>query len=276
MSELRVRGNDGGSASTPCAVSFADGDTPGIEPGNGVRTLSHVDPRSEAVRDEIRRFVVLRQNPVTRPYYAICDLDDTLTGIRIGEKVVPNGQAYTQVLSTFYYRMEVFGFPREEVETLQKEIDIALCQQFGFTDKKRFGHSLAETYKAMCERKNKEFDDYTYETFCTLGMTVFNFPFSPLDGALPVLETLFNRFQVIIVTKGEEQQQLKKVVDAGLIPFVDQVITVGHKDDQDWKRLLGTLGIPFSVRRNSWAIGNSMKSDVNPPLRQGFNAIHID
>lgn len=209
----------------------------------------------------------------TRTNYLLIDLDDTLGGVEIDGVVHGTSQAYNAVLTEFAEFMASLGFdPRRALET-QQALDSNLCTRYGFSDKGRFPQSLRYAYAHLA---GESADARQAEEAERLGWKVFEFPYRSLPGAISTLAALSKEYKIAIVTKGNEEEQRKKVFEMGLFPYADQVIVMGHKSVEEWEeKVVQALRLDMPKRLRSWAIGDSVKSDINPPLELGINAIHI-
>lgn len=198
------------------------------------------------------------------------DYDDTLGGVRFPDGTIhPGAEAYSDTIRRFLAYMECSGFNREAAQKQQHDIDLILAQQHGFSNKTRFACSMVQAYEALggADKAHKD-------AIFSIGMSVFtDYPYVPLEGALEALYLTRDFFRHVVVTKGEVVEQEKKLQQSGIIHFVDDVFVVGKKDAADWEAVLGSLNLPEA--KDVWAIGNSVKADVNPLLALGYNGIHI-
>ena len=207
--------------------------------------------------------------------WLIFDFDDTLGGILHEGQVRGNEVAYWIAIDNFVEFMKELGFDPEKAKSLQQEIDQHLCTIHGFSWKPRFAESMVRTYKTLASRAKKPTTLITENTVHNIGMSVFEYRYMPLPGALFTLNALYPHYRISVVTKGEVEEQTHKVVSSGVSKFVDDITAVGYKNIEDWITATDKLGIGMEERPSVWAIGNSPKSDVNVPLRMGMNAIHV-
>lgn len=211
---------------------------------------------------------------------AIWDLDDTLTGCVFGDssEVRLMHEVYKWVIDRFADRMVELGFERQEALDRHETIDCALCQIYGFDDLGRFPRSLASAYESLMEDMEKDASEEEMAALENLGYEVFTeVSYAPLPGARHVLEAASQSFFIAVVTRGQKKEQTKKMVDAGIMRYVDKYYTVGHKNEQEWSEILSDLRIASDGAYSPhWAIGNSVKQDINMPLAFGLNAIHVN
>jgi putative hydrolase of the HAD superfamily len=208
-----------------------------------------------------------------RTRWALFDLDDTLGGVEIEGEVLGTSSAFFYVIDKFADRMRELGFDGDIARDTLNDIDVALCKKEGFGSKDRFARAMGSAYVHM---SGATFQQKVMDEVTKLGMQVFKFPYRPLPGAIDVLAEVSKTFKVAIVTKGEDGEQRKKVFDMGLWPYADQVIPLPHKNKEEWMMVLHSLRILTpEQKREAWAVGNSVKSDLNPLLEEGINGLHL-
>ncbi len=93
-----------------------------------------------------------------------------------------------------------------------------------------------------------------------------------LPDVAETLAELASRHRLLVVTKGDEQEQLRKVERSGLEGYFDQVEVLPEKSEEAYRTLAMQQG--FNCE-STWMIGNSPKSDINPALAAGLNAVFI-
>lgn len=208
------------------------------------------------------------------------DYDDTLGGVRFPDgSIRPGAAAYFDCIDRFASYIDQVGLSGKRAKELQHDIDLELAKKYGFNDKTRFAQSFQKAYMALADEGPWIASQHVLEQSYQIGMSVFtDYPYAPLEGALDVLSKTNRVYRPIIVTKGEHGEQMKKLEQSGVLSFVDasDVFVVSKKNDDDWNHVLSTIGITDTVQaRESWAVGNSIKADVNPLVVRGFNGIHI-
>jgi putative hydrolase of the HAD superfamily len=93
-----------------------------------------------------------------------------------------------------------------------------------------------------------------------------------LPGVADTLADLSSRHRILLVTKGNPDEQQDKLQRSGLAPFFSEVEVLPEKHD-DAYRSLSTKHCCDAA--TTWMIGNSPKSDINPALAAGLHAIFI-
>jgi putative hydrolase of the HAD superfamily len=74
------------------------------------------------------------------------------------------------------------------------------------------------------------------------------------------------------VTKGDHEEQTNKLARSGLRDYFSAVEVLAEKNPAAYRTLIESHSLE---PRFTWMIGNSPKSDVNPSLIVGLNAVFI-
>ncbi|WP_371478353.1 HAD family hydrolase [Kitasatospora sp. NBC_00315] len=93
-----------------------------------------------------------------------------------------------------------------------------------------------------------------------------------VPGAADTLARLGVRHRLLLLTKGDAEEQRRKIDASGLAPYFQALEIVPEKDDAAYRRLITAYGLDPA---ESWMIGNSPKSDILPARRAGMNAVFI-
>src|SRR3984893_7050381 len=88
-------------------------------------------------------------------------------------------------------------------------------------------------------------------------------PMQLRPGVEPTLADLASRHDLTLFTKGEQDEQSLKVERSGLAGLFDRVGGTPAKDVPAYHGLVAENGFDPAA---SWMVGNSPKSDINPPL----------
>ena len=97
-------------------------------------------------------------------------------------------------------------------------------------------------------------------------------PMEMIAGVPETLEYLAARHDLTLFTKGHAEEQKLKIDRSGLGRFFGHAAIVKEKDAAAYRRLVEERQLrPAST----WMIGNSPKSDINPAMEAGLNAVFI-
>jgi putative hydrolase of the HAD superfamily len=93
-----------------------------------------------------------------------------------------------------------------------------------------------------------------------------------LTEVAATLRTLAGRHRVVLLTKGDSDDQWGKVARSGLRRLLHQVDVVPEKDLDAYRDVLRRHG---ADPERSWMVGNSPKSDIVPALAAGLGAVFV-
>ena len=168
------------------------------------------------------------------------------------------------------------GFEPDACERVHHhEVDPSMLLRFGLGPG-RLVHSFPETYRRLCAAVGRAPEDATVDELIALARGVAGTP-PLLEGALSALERLAESLPTVVYTQsGEPDYQLECLRDAGVLDIVGAE-RVRVTDVKTGARLRETLDeLSVSSPSAAWMIGNSIRSDVNPALEIGANAILIE
>jgi len=192
----------------------------------------------------------------------IFDLDDTL---------IKTSQLYNQARKEFSLLMEKSGFKKEEALAKLDEIDIKNIRQHGFA-KERYPHSLGKTYEYFSQKNGKEINAELKKKIEEVGWQVFKQIPELVDGVYRVLDILSAKYFLILATLGDPQVQEKKVQLCGLKKYFSEIYVLKHKNVEEYQNILKEHNLN---KKETWIVGNSVRSDLNPGIKLGVNCILI-
>ena len=132
-----------------------------------------------------------------------------------------------------------------------------------------FTKSLVETYRRVAETEVTEADVQQVRQF---GERILQQPLQLLEGVKETLDYLFPRHDLMLLTKGAVEEQKLKVERSGIEQYFSRVTIVEEKDVATYQELVEELQVELTL---TWMIGNSPRSDINPALAVGLNAVYI-
>ncbi|RCX23570.1 putative hydrolase of the HAD superfamily [Fontibacillus phaseoli] len=198
----------------------------------------------------------------------IFDLDDTLVHCNI---------YFDQILEKFADLLaEWLGEYRvtsAEIRNKQIEIDVAGVQKIGFVSS-HFPQSLIDTYRYFCRILGRELHIAEEDRLMKLGMSVYDRKVEPYPGMVETLTLLTSQgHELYLYTGGETVIQQRKIEQMKLADyFQDRIYIRQHKNIQALEEILSSRKFD---RKNTWMIGNSLRTDIEPALFAGVNAIYI-
>src|SRR6266849_6438329 len=132
-----------------------------------------------------------------------------------------------------------------------------------------FAHSLVETFERLAV---EPITPALHETINGFAHTIAGHPVEILPGVPETLQYLSQRHHLILMTKGAIAEQTGKVERSGLKEYFSAVEIVAEKDATMYRTVVSKYGLPSDC---TWMIGNSPKSDINPALAAGLNAVFV-
>jgi putative hydrolase of the HAD superfamily len=194
--------------------------------------------------------------------YLIFDADDTLWEnniyyIRAAEKLVrlvqESGESKSKIESNF--------------QTLEREV----VQTMGYGSQ-----NFIYILKTLFDRYGQKLNDHSHPEQLKKICNDFNDHIKYPPGIFPhVRETLVQlkeKYHLYVLTKGNIEEQWRKLEKSDLLPFFNEAYVKPEKNFETYKQL---------IKINNWTpaetcmIGNSPKSDINPALKAELWAVYI-
>jgi len=105
-----------------------------------------------------------------------------------------------------------------------------------------------------------------------VGQDLLAHPIELLPGVAEVVKEVAEGHRVMLITKGDLLDQERKLAQSGLGEMFDWVEIVNHKTASTYARVFEAFGAEPS---KAMMVGNSLKSDVLPPLEIGAWGVHV-
>jgi putative hydrolase of the HAD superfamily len=155
-----------------------------------------------------------------------------------------------------------------EIRAVLDEIEEANSKIHGYGSL-NFGRNLRQCFQHLVERDVREED---LKTVMGFAERILECPMEVIEGVPETLEYLSLRHDLTLFTKGHPEEQKLKVDRSGLGVFFHHTAIVKEKDPAAYRTLVEERSMDPD---HSWMIGNSPKSDVNPALEAGLNAVFV-
>ena len=157
--------------------------------------------------------------------------------------------------------------PQEVREILnQVERESILSHGYGLHS---FTHSLVKTFERLSV---EPLTDAIRETIHGFARTIAEQPVEFLPDVPETVEYLSSRHHLILVTKGDPGEQTGKIERSGLKSFFSSLEIVPEKNSREYRAIIARHDLD---RKRTWMVGNSPKSDINPALAAGLNAVFV-
>ena len=105
-----------------------------------------------------------------------------------------------------------------------------------------------------------------------LARSIVESPIHLLPHVLPTLLSLAKRHRLVLVTKGDKEEQLDKLDRSGLSSLFSAAEVVPEKHRGIYADLESRYRLNAA---HTWMIGNSPKSDINPALAAGLHTVYL-
>ena len=193
------------------------------------------------------------------PQFLLIDADDTLW---------ENNIYFERAFDSFVAFLDHSSLTPGQVRDVLDEIEDANNKIHGYGTL-NFARNLRQCYHHLAERAVREED---LRTVIAFAERILQCPMEVIEGVPETLEYLSARHDLTLFTKGHPEEQKLKIDRSGLGRFFSHTAIVKEKDADAYRRLVEERGL---VPDRTWMIGNSPKSDVNPALEAGLNAMFV-
>lgn len=191
--------------------------------------------------------------------HLIIDADDTLW---------ENNIYFEAAFEDFVAYLGHSSLTPDEVRQVLDEIELANMKTHGYGSL-NFGRNLRLCFERLAEREVCEADA---RAVMALAERILEAPVELIDGVAETLEYLAMRHDLTLFTKGQAEEQKLKIDRSGLGVYFGHLAIVKEKDAEAYRRLARERGMDPA---RAWMVGNSPKSDINPALEAGLNAVYV-
>jgi putative hydrolase of the HAD superfamily len=188
-------------------------------------------------------------------YHLLTDADDTLW---------ENNIYFEQAIHDFIAFLGHSQLSPQEVRAVLDEVERGM----GYGSA-AFTRSLVETYRRLAE---KELQAEDVQEVYRFGAYIRSQPLQLLAGVRETLEYLRDRHDLILLTKGDAEEQKLKIERSGIAGLFRQAVIVQEKNLATYHRVVDQLQVDPT---RTWMVGNSPRSDINPALAAGLSAVYI-
>lgn len=189
----------------------------------------------------------------------LIDADDTLW-----ENNIYFERAIAAFISYLDHRVHTPEEVREHLNVCERATIAA--QGYGL---KSFRKSLLDCFEQLT---NQTVTAEKHNRIVSFAQAIADQEIELLTGVAETLPQLASRHRCILVTKGDDAEQRDKLQRSGLAAHFTGIEVLPEKNSAAYLRVAETHACE-PVR--SWMIGNSPKSDINPALAAGLNAVFI-
>ena len=193
----------------------------------------------------------------------IFDADDTLWDTQV---------LYERAKEQFYDWMAREGFgDQEAVATALTRTDLANMPLYGFS-RHRFPQSMKDVYDRLTTQAGRKADPEKLEQVAEIGYGVFRQRAQLVEGAGEVLVKLQRQYRLLLYTAGDAEVQADRIQDSELGRHFQATYIRPQKTVAELAALLEAEHLQPA---ETWMVGNSLKSDINPALKLGLRGILV-
>jgi putative hydrolase of the HAD superfamily len=189
----------------------------------------------------------------------LIDADDTLW---------ENNVYFERAIANFISFLNHREFSPAQVRTVLNEVERDCILKHGY-GMHSFAHALVDTFERLSV---EPITPALHETISGFAHALAEHPIEIISGVINTLEYLAPRHRLILVTKGNLTEQSGKLERSGLKHWFRAVEVVAEKDRPTYESVVEKYALERDL---TWMIGNSPRSDVNPALAAGLNAVFV-
>jgi putative hydrolase of the HAD superfamily len=201
----------------------------------------------------------MTMSPRSARQFLLVDGDDTLW---------ENNIYFEEAIEDFIDFLAHSSMTRAQVRAALDEVERMNIGVHGYGSAS-FTLNLRETYERLAERALRGDDiDHVLQ----LGGRIAEQPMRLLPDVLETVAYLAKRHDLMLLTKGHQEEQRLKIERSGLAGWFAAAEVVHEKAEDTYRAIVQERQLDPA---RSWMIGNSPRSDINPALKAGLNAVFI-
>jgi len=189
----------------------------------------------------------------------LIDADDTLW---------ENNIYFERAIANFISCLNHHEYTPEQVREVLNDVERECIVSHGY-GLHSFAHALVQTFEHLSV---EPLTPALHETINGFAHAIAEHPMEIIRNVPETLQYLAERHHLILMTKGAFAEQSGKIERSGLKPYFAAVEIVPEKDVPTYQTIISKYELPTD---STWMIGNSPKSDINPALAAGINAVFI-
>jgi len=189
----------------------------------------------------------------------LIDADDTLW---------ENNIYFERAIANFISFLNHQEFSPEQVRAVLNEVERECIVTHGY-GLHSFAHALVQTFERLAV---EPLTPALHETIHGFAHTIAGHPMEILPGVPEGLQYLSDRHHLILMTKGALAEQSGKIDRSGLKEYFEAIEIVAEKDRPTYSGIISKYALDEEA---TWMVGNSPKSDINPALAVGLNAVFV-
>jgi putative hydrolase of the HAD superfamily len=198
--------------------------------------------------------------PLSTPQTLLIDADDTLW---------ENNVYFERTIADFIERLNHQHLGPHEVRLFLNEVERETILERGYGSHS-FAHSLVKCFERLAQQP---ITPELHEFIWGFAHRVSTADLEIIAGVPETLGYLNHRgHRLVVMTKGDITEQCGKVERSGLKDYFTAVEIVAEKNAPAYQEIVAKYQFD---RETTWMVGNSPKSDINPALAAGLNAVFV-
>jgi len=189
----------------------------------------------------------------------LIDADDTLW---------ENNVYFERAIANFISFLNHHEFSPAQVRQVLNDVERECIVKHGYGSHS-FAHALVDTFERLSV---EPLTPALHQTISGFAHALAEHPVEIISGVNETLSYLSPRHHLILMTKGNITEQSGKIERSGLKHLFNAIEIVAEKDSPTYHSVIEKYGLE---RECTWMIGNSPRSDVNPALAAGINAVFV-
>lgn len=189
----------------------------------------------------------------------LIDCDDTLW---------ENNVYFERAIAKFITMLDHKEHSREEVRLILNDVERQNIVTHGY-GLHSFAHALVTTFEKLSVDPVTPEQHDRIHSFCH---EIAEHPMEIITGVAETLQYLAPKHHLIMMTKGNITEQSGKIERSGLKEYFSAIEIVAEKNVETYRSIIDKYAL---APDSSWMIGNSPKSDINPAIGAGLNAIFV-
>jgi putative hydrolase of the HAD superfamily len=197
---------------------------------------------------------------LSAPQNLLIDADDTLW---------ENNVYFERTIADFIERLNHQHMSPQEVRLFLNDVERETILERGYGSHS-FAHSLVTCFERLARQPvTRELHEFIWG----FAHRVSTAELEIIAGVPETLAHLNRRgHHLLVMTKGNITEQSGKVERSGLKDYFSAVEIVAEKSAPSYREIVAKYGFD---RENTWMVGNSPKSDINPAMAAGINAVFV-
>jgi len=196
-------------------------------------------------------------HPAIPPQTLLIDADDTLW---------ENNIYFEQAIASFIAYLNHHAYTREEVREQLNRAERETIRTHGY-GLASFQRSLVDCFEQL---STEPISEEKHQRILSFAQAIADQEIELLEGVRESLPALASRHHLILMTKGNRDEQTDKLARSGIAEYFQAVEIPHEKDPASYIEVCKRHNLTCD---STWMIGNSPRSDINPALAAGLHAV---